>query len=196
MTLRISGKNFDVGDALRSQIDDRIEAAVGKYFDGGHSGHIVLEREGSGIKAECTVHLDTGVVLQAEGKAQEARSAFDLAADRIEKRLRRYKRRLKDRAHAPTAPAGAADEATDRVFAVPADDEEIDVDYSPVTIAEETTSLRTLSVSAAVISLDMSDKTVLVFKNAGHGGINVVYRRPDGNIGWVDPMLPGSGNSS
>jgi len=195
MTLRISGKNLDVGDSLRGQIDERIEAAVDKYFDGGQSGHVVLEREGSGFKAECTVHLDTGVVLQAEGKAHDVRAAFDLAAERIEKRLRRYKRRLKDRAHA-AAPSEPDAEATDWVFIAPADDEEVDVDYSPVTIAEETTSLRTLSVSAAVISLDMSDKPVLVFKNGSHGGINVVYRRSDGNIGWVDPGRPGNENAS
>jgi ribosomal subunit interface protein len=195
MALRISGKTLDVGDALRSHIDERIESAVGKYFDGGHSGHVVLEREGPGFKAECTVHLDTGVVLQAEGKAQEARAAFELAADRIDKRLRRYKRRLKDHSH-PAPPAADLLEATDRVFAAPAEDEEVGPDYSPVTIAEETTSLMTLSVSTAVVTLDMSDRPVLVFRNAGHGGINVVYRRADGNIGWIDPALPDSGDSA
>jgi len=196
MTLRISGKKLDVGEAMRAHIEERIDTAIGKYFDGGFSGHVVLEREGSGCKADCTVHLDTGIVLQAEGTAQEMRTAFDLAAERIDKRLRRYKRRLKARNHtAPAVEEGATD-ATSYVVAAPAEDEEIGPEYSPVTIAEETTALKTLAVSTAIITLDMSDQPVLVFRNAGHGGVNVVYRRSDGNIGWIDPALPARGDSS
>lgn len=95
MTLRISGKNVDIGAALRTHVETRIEGAVDKYFDGGFTGHITVEREGSGFKTDCAIHLDTGVVFQAEGLAQEPQQAFDLAVDRVEKRLRRYKRRRK-----------------------------------------------------------------------------------------------------
>src|SRR3990167_11184014 len=91
MSLRISGKNLDIGDALRGQIEGRIGEAVAKYFDGGHTGHVTVEREGPGFKTECAIHLDTGIVMQAAGRAVDPHISFDLAADRIEKRLRRYK---------------------------------------------------------------------------------------------------------
>jgi ribosomal subunit interface protein len=99
MALRISGKNFDVGDSFRSHAEARVGEAVDKYFDGGFTGHVIVEREGSGYKTDCAVHLDTGVVLQAEGQAQDAQASFELAAEHIEKRLRRYKRRLKEHHH-------------------------------------------------------------------------------------------------
>ena len=103
MSLRISGKNLDIGAALRSHVEERIGEALRKYFDGGYDGHVTLEREGSGFKTDCTVHLDTGVVLQAEGRAQDPHHSFDLAAEHIEKRLRRYKRRLREHHATPAA---------------------------------------------------------------------------------------------
>ena len=198
MTFRISGKKLDVGDALRGHIEERVSAAIGKYFDGGFSGHVVLEREGSGFKADCMLHLDTGIVLQAEGTAQDARLAFELAAERIDKRLRRYKRRLKGHNHhgGTAATETAESDLTAYVMASPSDDEDVGPDYNPVTIAEEATALRTLSVSSAIVSLDMSDQPVLLFLNANHGGLNIVYRRNDGNIGWIDPELPAKRDSS
>jgi len=95
MALRISGKNMDIGDALRTHVEARVEVVVEKYFDGGFTGHVTMVREGSGFKTDCAIHLDTGIVLQAEGLAADAHQSFDLAADRVEKRLRRYKRRRK-----------------------------------------------------------------------------------------------------
>jgi ribosomal subunit interface protein len=186
MSLRISGKNLDVGDALRSHVDARIGDAVKKYFDGGFTGHVTLEREGSGFKSDCSVHLDTGIVLQADGRAQDAHASFDRAAERIEKRLRRYKSRLKE--HHP-ARRGDTIPAAAYVLAAPEEDEEVGADYSPVIIAEEATRLDTLSVGGAVMAMDLADLPVVVFRHAGHGGINVVYRRKDGNIGWVDPTV-------
>jgi ribosomal subunit interface protein len=100
MALRISGKNIDIGDAFRSHVEGRVGDAIDKYFGGGFTGHVILEREGSGFKTDCAIHLDTGVVLQAEGRAQDPHQSFDLAAERVEKRLRRYKRRLKGHHHA------------------------------------------------------------------------------------------------
>ena len=186
MSLRISGKNLDVGDAFRGHVEARVGDAVRKYFDGGFTGHVVLEREGSGFKSDCAIHLDTGVVLQAEGRAQDAHQSFDRAAERIETRLRRYKRRLKDH-HAPRREETA--QAATYVIAALDEDEEVAPDYNPVIIAEGTTDLDTLTVGGAVLAMDLTGRPVLVFRNAGHGGINVVYRREDGNIGWIDPSL-------
>jgi ribosomal subunit interface protein len=184
MSLRISGKNLDIGDALRGQIEGRIGEAVAKYFDGGHTGHVTVEREGPGFKTECAIHLDTGIVLQAVGRAVDPHLSFDIAADRIEKRLRRYKRRLREHHH--TKPA-EAEPATSYVLADFAEEEEVAADYNPTIIAEETTALETLTVGGAVIAMDLSEAPVVVFRHAGHGGINVVYRRNDGHIGWIDP---------
>jgi ribosomal subunit interface protein len=184
MSLRISGKNLDIGDALRGQIEGRIGEAVAKYFDGGHTGHVTVEREGPGFKTECAIHLDTGIVLQAVGRAVDPHLSFDLAADRIEKRLRRYKRRLREHHHTKRA---AAEPAASYVLADFAEEEEVAADYNPTIIAEETTSLETLTVGGAVIAMDLSEAPVVVFRHAGHGGINVVYRRNDGHIGWIDP---------
>jgi ribosomal subunit interface protein len=186
MSLRISGKNLDVGDAFRGHVEARVGDAVRKYFDGGFTGHVTLEREGSGFKSDCAIHLDTGVVLQSDGRAQDAHQSFDRAAERIEKRLRRYKRRLKDH-HAPRREEAV--QAATYVIAALDEDEEVAPDYAPAIIAEGTTELDTLTVGGAVLAMDLADRAVLVFRNAGHGGINVVYRRDDGNIGWIDPSL-------
>ena len=187
MGLRISGKQMEMGDAFRTQIDQRIEEAIAKYFDGGFSGHVTVEKSGSGFSADCMVRLDTGVALQAEGKALDPQLAFDAAAERIEKRLRRYKRRLKSHQ------AEGREEAvwTDiqyRVMAPLADeDEEIAENYAPTVVAESKLALKTMSVAEAVMDLDLTDRPVCVFRNAATDAVNVVYRRADGNIGWIDP---------
>jgi ribosome hibernation promoting factor len=184
MGLRISGKNIDIGDAFRGHVEARIGDAIEKYFDGGFEGQVTVEREGSGFHSDCTVHLDTGIVLRAEGTGQDAHQSFDLAAERIEKRLRRYKRRLKEH-HG--APRGEVEPAASYVIAAPDEDAEVGTEESPVVIAEESTSLTTMSVGHAVMAMDLADVPVVVFRHAVHGGINVVYRRSDGNIGWIDP---------
>jgi ribosomal subunit interface protein len=193
MSLRISGKNLDIGDALRGQIEVRIGESVGKYFDGGFTGHVTIEREGSGFRTDCALHLDTGIGLQAVGRAVDPHVSFDQAAERIEKRLRRYKRRLRDHHQARRGePALAAS----YVIADFADEEEVSSDYNPTIIAEETTDLDTLTVGGAVVALDLIDAPVIVFRHAVHGGINVVYRRSDGHIGWIDPSRSENGNPS
>ncbi len=184
MSLRISGKHMDIGDAFRTRIEGRIEDAVNKYFDGGYGGSVTVEKSGSRFSADCLVHLDTGISLQATGQAQDPQIAFDAAAERVEKRLRRYKRRLK--AH----PVSAATEWIDLDYRVVApvaeEDEEVPVDYAPAIVAESTVALKTMSVADAVIELDTKDGPVVVFRNAGNNHVNVVYRRADGNIGWID----------
>lgn len=184
MSLRISGKNLDIGNALRGQIEARIGDAVKKYFDGGYTGHVTVEREGSGFRTDCAVHLDTGMGLQAVGRAADPYLSFDRASERIEKRLRRYNRRLKDHHHGKS---GEPVPAASYVIADFEDEEEVSLDYNPTIIAEETASLETLTVGGAVIALDLTDSPVIIFRHAVHGGINVVYRRSDGHIGWVDP---------
>jgi ribosomal subunit interface protein len=185
MSLRISGKHMEIGDAFRSKIEGRVGDAVSKYFDGGYAGHVTVEKSGSRFTADCAVRLDTGISLQATGQAQDPQFAFDAAAERIEKRLRRYKRRLKS--HTPTGSSANVIDIDYRVMAPVADeDEEVPEDYAPAIVAESTVALSTMSVASAVIELDTKDSPVFVFRNAANDHVNVVYRRADGNIGWID----------
>jgi ribosomal subunit interface protein len=189
MMLRISGKNMDVGDALRSKAEGHFESVVRKYFDGNYSGHLTLEPEGPGYSAQLTVHLDSGATLQSSAYGGDAISAFEQMAEAIETRLRRYNGRLKQHRRHGTGDDADEESAQSYVLAAPDDADAIDVDYSPPVIAESTASLRQLSVGQAVLELDLSGAELLVFRHAGHGGVNVVYRRADGNIGWIDPAL-------
>ncbi len=186
MNLRITGKHMDIGDAFRARIEGRIGDAVDKYFDGGFSGQVTVEKSGSGYDADCLVRLDTGIALQANGKAQEPQSAFDAAAERIEKRLRRYKRRLKSHNTASREAAESIDLAYRVIAPVADEDDEVPEDYAPAVIAEQTVALRTMSVAEAAIELDTKDNPVYIFRNAGNRHVSIVYRRPDGNIGWID----------
>ncbi len=188
MALRISGKHMDIGDALREKAEGQIERAVRKYFDGGYDGHLTIEKGGHGFSAVCSLHLDTGAVLQSSASGGDAVSAYEGIAQTIEKRLRRYHRKL--RSHRPRVNGAEADApAQAYVLAAPDEDEELEADFSPAVIAETTSQLQQLSVGEAVMQLDLSQSDVVVFRHAGHGGLNVVYRRADGNIGWIDPAL-------
>ena len=196
MPLRVSGKNIKVGEVLRGRINARLAEAMAKYFDGGFSGHVTIGRDGFGFRTECVVHLDSGIVLEAEALAADAYASADQAAIRIETRLRRYKRRRKDR-------QGARDDgrvrdryahqrdqiggATGPTVAVSASDEQESAESNPAIIAESIAALKRLSVSEAVMELDVTGASVLVFRHAGHGRVNLVYRRADGHIGWIDP---------
>lgn len=182
MTLRVSGKNMDVGDALRSKALEHFDAIVTKYFDGGYEGHLTLSHDGAGFSADCVVHLDTGALLQAQAEANDPTSAYEAMATHIEKRLRRYNRKLRSHRRKPEDENGTAQSY---VLATP-DEDELDVDFSPAVIAETSANLKRLSVGEAVMELDLTQSDVVVFRHAGHGGLNVVYRRADGNIGWID----------
>ncbi len=184
MSLRISGKNMDIGDTLRERIEYRIDEAVSKFFDGGYSGHVTVEKSGSGFGCDCMVHLDTGIILQATANMGNATACFDAAAERVEKRLRRYKRRLKDHHNNASRDIG---DAAYVVMEAPEADEEIPENFSPVTIAESSKQILLQSVADAVMQLDLTDEPVIVFTNASNNQVNVVYRRSDGNIGWIDP---------
>jgi ribosomal subunit interface protein len=187
MPFRVSGKNLDIGEALRERVSARIVEALSKYFSGGYSGHVTVEKEGFGFRTECAIHLDSGIVLHTEANAADAYASADQAALRIEKRLRRYKRRLKDH-HVARGNGHAVVDAPSYVIEAPShDSDEEGVEFNPVIIAETTTVLKQLSVSEAVIELDMTGAPVVVFRHATDGRVNLVYRRPDGHVGWIDP---------
>ena len=161
-----------------------------KYFDGNYSGHITLSKDGFGFRTDCALHLDSGITLEADSNATDAYASADQALLMIEKRLRRYKSRLKDRSARKAyaeAVALAELDAPSYVIEAPADDHDESSDYSPVIIAEATTSLKRLSVSEAVMELDLTGAACLVFQHGSSGRVNIIYRRPDGNVGWVDP---------
>ena len=193
MTLRISGKSISIGEALRGRVSERTEEVLRKYFDGNYSGHITLSKDGSGFRTDCALHLDSGITLEADANAADAYASADQALLMIEKRLRRYKSRLKDRsarkAHAASqALAGMeALDAPSYVIEAPGEGDEEVTGYSPVIIAEATTSLKRLSVSEAVMELDLTGAACLVFQHGSSGRINIIYRRVDGNVGWIDP---------
>ena len=193
MTFRVSGKNLDIGDALRERISARIAETVNKYFDGGYSGHLTLMRDGFGFRSECALHLDSKITLHADGMAPDAYASADQTASRIERRLRRYHRRLKDHRSERNdvrAASWAAVDAASYIIAAPEDQDETDAEaFTPVIIAKSTTTLKQLSVSDAVTELDLTGAPVLVFRHAEHGGVNIVYRRADGHFGWIDPPL-------
>lgn len=184
---------MDIGEAFRLRIDTRIVDAVEKYFGGGFSGHVTVTKSGSRYNADCMIHLDSGVVLHATSDGQDPIPAFEGAADKIEKRLRRYNRKLKSRSFG-NAPDGAGTDVSYTVMAGLSDDDEEEVaeDYAPAIVAESTMSLKTLSVASAVVELDTKESPVFVFRNAGSDQVNIVYRRPDGNIGWIEPSSPKS----
>jgi ribosome hibernation promoting factor len=194
MTLRISGKSISVGEALRSRVSERTDEVLRKYFDGNYSGHITLSKDGFGFRTDCALHLDSGITLEADSNATDAYASADQALLMIEKRLRRYKSRLKDRSARKTYAASAAMaemnapalDAPSYVIEAPAEDDEVTA-YSPVIIAEATTSLKRLSVSEAVMELDLTGAACIVFQHGSSGRVNIIYRRTDGNVGWVDP---------
>jgi putative sigma-54 modulation protein len=191
MTLRISGKSINVGEALRGRLNSRTDEVLRKYFDGKYSGHITLCKDGFGFRTDCALHLDSGVTLEAESNAADAYASADQALLQIEKRLRRYKSRLKDRSarkiHATTEAVAVLDAPSYVIEAPNVNGEDEVTAFNPVIIAEATTSLRRLSVSEAVMELDFTGVPVLVFQHGSSGRVNVIYRRPDGNVGWIDP---------
>jgi ribosomal subunit interface protein len=192
MQVQVTGKHVDVGEALRSRVSDEISTSIGKYFDReGGGADVVVSREGHSFRVDCAVTLASGQQLTTQGLGSDAHMAFDAAIAKLVKRIRRYKNRLKD--HHPQAMARQAETAAYYVLqVVDEDDESLDEDLGegfpePMVIAETEKQLRTMTVSMAVMELDLTESQTIVFRNAAHDGLSVVYRRPDGNIGWIDP---------
>jgi len=186
MAIQITGKNLDLGASLRGYVTDRLEKAFDKYGTDGLSGHIFVEKEHGQFMTQCSVHLRSGLSLQSEGCAGEAYASVDEAMDRLEKRLRRYKRRLKNR-HGSDRNDVADLAAIDYTIRPDEDAETEDAELAPAIIAETQMAIRELSVGDAVMEMDLAEKAFVVFMNASNGRLNVVYRRGDGNIGWIDP---------
>jgi ribosomal subunit interface protein len=195
MRVQISGRHVDVGEALRSRIGDEISLSIGRYFERGGDAEVVVSREGFGFRVDCQVTLASGATLQSHGLGGDAPAAFANAVEKIAVRIRRYKRRLKS--HTTAATAKAAETAALYVLKAPSgEDDSAEVWDQPsdghappaaMIIAETETALRTMTVSMAVLELDLIESQTIVFRNAAHGGLSVVYRRSDGNIGWIDP---------
>ena len=186
MDIRVSGHQIDTGESLRGQVDERLHAIADKYFSRAISAQVTFGKGPYDHSFTCDIvaHVPQGVVLKGSGAAALAPTAFEAAADRIEKQLRRYKRRLKDR-HAQGLHAAAEADASYTVFAPPPEEEE-PVDNPPV-VAETRVDIPTASVSDAVMLLDLRNTNALLFRNTGTGAYNMVYRRGDGTIGWVEP---------
>ncbi|WP_129793696.1 ribosome hibernation-promoting factor, HPF/YfiA family [Sphingosinicella sp. CPCC 101087] len=190
MDIRVSGHQIDIGESLRGHVETRLNAVAEKYFSRAISSQVTFGKGPYDHSFTCDIvaYVPQGVVLKGHGGAADAHAAFDQAADRIEKQLRRYKRRLKDR-HAQSAHAEAVASAIDAsytVFAPPADEEE-PVDNPPI-VAETRVDIPEASVSDAVMLLDLRNTNALLFRNSGTGNFNMVYRRGDGTIGWVEPQ--------
>lgn len=189
MDIRVSGHQIDTGEALREQVDQRLQAIAEKYFSRAISAQVTFGRGPYDHSFTCDIvaHVTQGVVLKGSAGASIAPAAFEQAADRIETQLRRYKRRLKDR-HAQSAHSEALD-ASYTVFAPPLEEEE-PVDNPPV-VVETRVDIPVASVFDAVMLLDLRNTNALMFRNAGTGVFNMVYRRGDGTIGWVEPERGG-----
>ncbi len=187
MEIRVSGHQVDTGEALQLHAQERLGGIVEKYFAQALSSTVTFNRAPAGaFRADIVTHVMQGLVLKGASIAHDAHAAFDQAAEKIDKQLRRYKRRLKDR-HLQMGHAMRAEEASYTVFAEPPQEvEEVTVD-APLVIAETRVDVPEATVSDAVMMLDLRNTNALLFKNAGTGRHNMVYRRGDGSIGWVEP---------
>jgi ribosomal subunit interface protein len=204
MQVQVSGKQVAVGDALMSRIEGDVNGCIGRYFErGGIDAEVVVSRDGYTFRVDCVVRLASGQQLDSHGTGGDAYAAFDAALGRIERRVRRYKRRIKNHHH----PVAKGDpEAASVIVLRPPPDEDEDEEWdeftqpgvheppSALVIAEARAPLKTMTVAMAVLDLDLTESQTIVFRNAAHGGLSVVYRRPDGNIGWMDPERPDSMN--
>lgn len=192
MQVHVTGKHVDVGEALRSRVTDELSNSILKYFDrDGGGADVVVSREGNAFKVDCSVMLASGQQLTTHGVGGDAHVAFDAALEKMSKRVRRYKNRLKD--HHGQALAKQAESSAYFVIAAPDFEEDEEEDEGgtafaePMIIAETEKPVVSMTVSRAVMELDLTEAQTIVFRNAAHGGLSVVYRRPDGNIGWIDP---------
>lgn len=207
MHLTVKGKQLDVGDALRTHAGSVLKALVEKYFSDPIEANVVISRDAHLFTADISVHVGRNILLQSSAEATEPYPAFDAAIERLAKRLRRHKRRLRGRqrdsqAATVSLPAtdyvldagvpdghgdGHGDDGWPEPPEVGADTDGEDDRAQPVVVAEMATTIDTLTVGEAVMRMDLADLPALMFRNRGHGGLNMVYRRPDGNVGWVDP---------
>lgn len=195
MNLIVKGQQIDVGDALREHVRSSLDDVFGKYFGDAIDATVTFSRDAHLYRASVSAHVGRGIMAQSEALADQPYVAWDQALERLAKRLRRHKRRLRDHHKTPVAVESAG-------LYVLAGDSEGEEDAgeagegAPMVIAEMKTDIATLTVSEAVMRLDLADDGALMFVNRAHGGLNMVYRRADGNVGWVDPKGNRSSNSA
>ena len=211
MQLSVTGKQTEIGEALRRHAETSLGSILDKYFKTAIEAHVIISKEAHLSRAEISIHIGRGIVVNARASASEVYLAFDAAAERLAKQLRRYKRRLRDHHAKAREPVGASERAMDYVLA-PIGEEEGEVveaevveaeggegeeenlatagaNGAPAVIAEMSTELPNLTVGEAAMRMDLAEAPVLLFRNRSHGELNLVYRRADGNIGWIDPEL-------
>ncbi len=197
LAVQVSGRHMAVGEALRTRITEELVTGIGKYFDRGGSAEVTVMRDGHGLCVDVVILLATGQQLVARGQGGDAHAAFDAALTKVETRIRRYKRRLVNH-HANGAAKGDPEMASVTVLRAPEDEDDFAEDWgadgsagagapAAMIIAEAQAAVKTQTVSMAVMELDLTGLPVVLFRNAAHGGLSVVYRRSDGNIGWIDP---------
>lgn len=187
MRYQISGKQIDIGESLQTHVQTELAEAVGKYAERPTDANVVFSRSAHEYVCEATVHLSTGLTAQAKSHATEIYAAFDSCREKMEKQLRRYKRRLKDHHRERSEPVELLG-ASSYILASEDQSNEAEPDtLQPIIVAEMETKIPSLSVGEAVMQMELAGAPVLVFRNEGKDGINVVYRREDGNIGWIDP---------
>lgn len=186
MYIQVNGHQIDVGDALRTHVQERFGEAIGKYSENPIDCVVTFSRDRHELVCDVTAHLSTGLTAKAKAKATDIYAAAEGACDRVEKQLRRYKRRLKDHHKARPQPIEALDAPS---YVLQSYDDATDEPESlqPIIVAEMKAKIQSLSVGEAVMQMEMADEPFLLFNNHGTGGLNVVFRRPDGNIGWIDP---------
>lgn len=191
MQLTVKGRHVGVSERLREHVRARLESAISKYFNAAVDAHVVFESGKKSVEANITVHVGSGITLQGQGEADDIFACFDMAATHVEKRLRRYKRRLRNH-HRGRGRQKNSVLAQQYVIEAEADTGQSEAydepdGLSPVIVAEVKTEIAELTVGEAVMRMDLAELPALMFLNRSHGGMNVVFRRADGNIGWIDP---------
>ncbi|WP_297771551.1 ribosome-associated translation inhibitor RaiA [uncultured Roseovarius sp.] len=187
MRYQISGKQIDIGEALQTHVKDELGSAVAKYAERPTDAHVVFSKSASEYVCETIVHLSTGLTAQASAKAHEIYAAFDASCEKMEKQLRRYKRRLKDHHRERAEPVELFGASSYILASDSAETESEPESLQPIIVAEMETRIPSLSVGEAVMQMELAGAPVLVFRKEGKDSVNVVYRREDGNIGWIDP---------
>jgi ribosomal subunit interface protein len=201
LQVQIAGKKLEVGAALQERISFGLENRVSKYFNRTGEAFVTVSKPGWAFYVDCSIHLPSGVTLQAHGEGDDGYQAFEQALDKIEKRVRRYKNRLRDHRTSANGNGEMPEIAAERIILPrdetnePDDESGVAIDSAsgeaPAIVAESDTKIRTMTVSMAVMQLELAESPAIMFRNAAHGRLNMVYRRHDGNVGWVDPGKDG-----
>ena len=187
MQITITARHVDVGDRIRNHVNQHLGSVLGRFAERPTGAGVTFDREGQHYSCEVTVHLSTGLTAQAKSSSGSIYTSFDLASDKLGKQLRRYKRRLKNHHNERTTPVRYFDALSTVLASSEIEHDEEPESLQPVIIAEIETRIPALSVGEAVMQMELAEAPLLVFRNLAHGGVNVVHRRDDGNVGWIDP---------